>query len=917
MGIALLLTAMGRASNIGEDAMVGLSIADGLAGETVNRVMTDHSGQVWIATNSGVNLYNGKRLATFLFSDTRNRLVAVHDLCETADKSIYAATDEGLYRLAMGGKAFAKVLPEVLRPICLLAVGDTVYIGGKQGFQMYDGRRLKHIDVGVSRKGYDNIVNQYQKGDDGLIWFVGRYTLNSYDPRNGKITSISLLDVIPERGGLSQLCKVGRRFFVGTRNKGLWVYDADTNRAEQVAGVGHLVMSVSLSADGYVCVATDGAGAYLIDPGTREIVESYNMEQTGLRRLPANAVYSFYRDANGVNWFGFVRYGLAYASHSGTLFQPYRKGDFTTLGKNVRSFLLRGDECVIGSQSGFWFVTEGSSRFFSPEEFGGHIVNSIAWWQGEYYIGTFDGGLRVLDPQTMNLHRLAEVPHLDDAAIGAIKVGPDGRLWIGCSDGLFILEKNDGKVTVRNHYTEQNSHIAGGILLSITFDQRDNAWLTGIQGVSLYSGQSKEVVDTQFPAGFFNNEPNMLGILGHDGIIYMRNGPQLFYTTEGMREYGELRLPVRLSDKWCRAMADDMEGHLWLGSERGLLRFDYGLEHLLQFGYGEGLSGDQISEVCIDGNKRLWVATSRGLFSADLKELEQWTRDGHYKVQLYNLRLGSDLLTSTEEMAVNEKRRVRLSWNFTSEVLQAEAVLLDFARQQGRLYEYRLDGGSWRLVQDGESIDVRNLFIGLHQLEVRLAGVEGSASVYHLSVVPSLWAVLEAMLLVAILSAAFVFYRYRKNTKVLLSERDEIEEALIESEELRVQGEELPKYQRVRIDDEECADIVKRMRAYIERDKVYTDVDLKMKDLAEELHLSPSKLSQVFSLYLNENYYDFINRYRLNEFKRLIAEGEYKRYTITALSERCGFKKSNFFSTFRKVEGMTPAEYLRKQGVKA
>ena len=50
--------------------------------------------------------------------------------------------------------------------------------------------------------------------------------------------------------------------------------------------------------------------------------------------------------------------------------------------------------------------------------------------------------------------------------------------------------------------------------------------------------------------------------------------------------------------------------------------------------------------------------------------------------------------------------------------------------------------------------------------------------------------------------------------------------------------------------------------------------------------------------------------------QRLISEGEYKRYTITALSERCGFKKSNFFSTFRKVEGMTPVEYLKKEGVK-
>jgi len=37
-----------------------------------------------------------------------------------------------------------------------------------------------------------------------------------------------------------------------------------------------------------------------------------------------------------------------------------------------------------------------------------------------------------------------------------------------------------------------------------------------------------------------------------------------------------------------------------------------------------------------------------------------------------------------------------------------------------------------------------------------------------------------------------------------------------------------------------------------------------------------------------------------------------KQYTITALSEQCGFKRSNFFSTFRKSFGMTPVEYLKK-----
>lgn len=69
-------------------------------------------------------------------------------------------------------------------------------------------------------------------------------------------------------------------------------------------------------------------------------------------------------------------------------------------------------------------------------------------------------------------------------------------------------------------------------------------------------------------------------------------------------------------------------------------------------------------------------------------------------------------------------------------------------------------------------------------------------------------------------------------------------------------------------------------------------------------------------MYLKKNYYEFINSYRLKEFKRLVAEGACSKYTITALSEKCGFKKSSFFSTFRKEERMTPAEYLKGEKIK-
>lgn len=155
-------------------------------------------------------------------------------------------------------------------------------------------------------------------------------------------------------------------------------------------------------------------------------------------------------------------------------------------------------------------------------------------------------------------------------------------------------------------------------------------------------------------------------------------------------------------------------------------------------------------------------------------------------------------------------------------------------------------------------------------------------------------------------------------------ERDQIEDALIEMEhkealltEQQETAEETGgKYQQVKLTNEECADIVTRMRHYLEMERAYTNPDLKRADISRALNVPVAKLSYVFTMYLKENYYEFVNHYRLEAFKQLIAEGAYKQFTLTALSEQCGFKKTSFFTTFRKVEGMTPTEYLKRKNIK-
>ena len=909
--------------------MVNLTLIDGLAGETVHSFMTDHNGLIWIATTGGVNIYDGKHLQTLRIQNDKGYNSEIYDLCETADGTVYAATERGLYRLKLATERFEHILPEVKSPISLFAVGDTLYIGGEQGLQYWDGRRLHRKDVGVSRQGLDNVVRYYQRDAKGRIWFLGRHSLNSYDPKTDQVKTYDLITPMGGKQRLTQFDISNGKFYVGTRGGGLYVYEIKTGEARHLDSIGQQVMAVSLSADGYICVATDGTGAYLVDPESEQVVEHYNI---GVGQLPTNALYSFYRDKNGVNWFGTVRCGLVYEPHNSQLFKVYAPDGFSTLGMNVRSFCIRGSQSVIGLQNGLWFVDADRHirKYFSSQELGGNIVNNIVWWQGHYYIGMYDGGVRVLD-QNLTLSHQAFSPLLSKNSVGKIVVGPDSCLWIGCSDGLFIIKK-DGSY---RQLTEQNSHIVGGIIIDITFDRDGNAWLSGAKGLSLYSAASHDVVSTKFPVGFWNEEPYMRGCLGADGTVYMRNGPQLFYTRNKMNDFGEIKIPISMSDRWCRSMIDDGRGHLLLASERGLLHVYLDGSGLVQMGQGEGLIGNQMSEIWLEDNMRLWVATSKGLFTAMRNDFDHWITCQQYKLTLYQVRKGSDYLSPREMSIMVENHTINLSWNFTSQPLQAEPVLLDYAPQQGRLYEYRVDGSEWQRIDNGQSLDVRHLLMGRHTLTVRLMGVKGTETTWQLLVTPSIWAWLEFILFITAVVSLWLWWRYRKYTKEVIAEHQMTEQALIEeSEEFlamlsgkaeqRVKSEEYAvaldetaqKYSKVKIDDEECEGIVKRMKEYLERERVYTDADLKMKNLADVLHLSAPKLSQVFNLYLGENYYDFINRYRLDEFKRLIEAGEYKRYTITALSEQCGFKKSNFFSTFRKVEGLTPAEYLKKRGVR-
>ena len=91
--------------------------------------------------------------------------------------------------------------------------------------------------------------------------------------------------------------------------------------------------------------------------------------------------------------------------------------------------------------------------------------------------------------------------------------------------------------------------------------------------------------------------------------------------------------------------------------------------------------------------------------------------------------------------------------------------------------------------------------------------------------------------------------------------------------------------------------------------QIYMDPDITLDKLAESLKISPRDLSSLINRHFGINFYEFINRYRIEEAKRMLTSEEYKATTITDIYLKVGFNsKSVFYTFFKKLEGMTPSQ---------
>ena len=92
--------------------------------------------------------------------------------------------------------------------------------------------------------------------------------------------------------------------------------------------------------------------------------------------------------------------------------------------------------------------------------------------------------------------------------------------------------------------------------------------------------------------------------------------------------------------------------------------------------------------------------------------------------------------------------------------------------------------------------------------------------------------------------------------------------------------------------------------------KPYLDSELTLTSLAKQVNMNRNQLSEVINNSMGCNFYDFVNKYRVEEVKQLLTLPSNKDFTLLAIAFDAGFpSKSTFNSIFKKFTGLTPSEY--------
>lgn len=590
-----------------------LSINEGLSQSSVVDIAIDDAGFLWLATQDGLNRYDGRELVIFkknfddITTTTGSRLGKI---VNGQGNTLWLITSGGrLEKLNLYNETFASVRTidtVVLPPVSCLLQEDKnmLWIGtenrGLYGYDLTTNKIVEYYNYGNDDKPVRSIQYLF-KDSNHTLWVL----TNSGYARLGRDKDAGHHNEAtpPSRDGISYSVMDedgNKNLWIGSYGKGLFLKRAQDPALVPFTGYGGknnlpanlVIETVNVDDAGQIWVGTYGNGLYVID-AARSIINHYVNNKKDPFSISYNDVLSIKEDKQGGIWIGTDGGGVSHYDK--------RLNNFAMLtGNNVPEDISIEQVRAITTdrQGGVWIGTSSTGLTFAnsrnnifetyhyppaPNAEGNfdRVVSLYTDAQGDIWVGTQGNGLLVVDaiskkvktrffPDGSNGHSIP------DRTIWCMLPAQNNQVWAGTRNGgLCLMDKQKGLIT--NYNTSGGNRTLENNVRSLTqvndstlgigFEKRGVQFLNTRTG-NLFVRPNKTLdsliaLETIFKCVWYRNPLLWIGTLGRGMIAFDLN------TGEAHIINDQQGLP----NNTVYGIMPGEEDHLWLSTNKGICRF--------------------------------------------------------------------------------------------------------------------------------------------------------------------------------------------------------------------------------------------------------------------------------------------------------------------------------------------------------
>lgn len=574
-----------------------------LSSSMLNKIYQDRDGIIWIATEDGLNRYDGAKFTVYrneknnphsllndyvrtLFEDSKGRLfVGSLNGLQTYDRATDSFTTIPTY-LANG----TPVAPNVG---AVFERGNGEILIGTSGHGLF---RLEVQGDSTSARQADqlipsSLVTYLYQDRKGNLWIAtgdnGMFRLDG----NNQLTHYSGEESIAWNT-ISSMCEDAQgNLYMGSLKKGLFKYHANTDTFTPITYTHNPNLPVkTLYPDGQdkILIGTDGTGMKVYNIPEQKIEEAeFSTTAFDLKKAK---IHSILKDRTGNTWLGFFQKGV--------MIIPAVTNGFKYLGYKSSIHNVIGSSCV---------------------------MSACKDHAGTLWVGTDNDGIYAVAPDnTLKAHFApADHAHSVPATIMSIFEDSNHNMWIGSYlNGMARLDTRTGRCEYLK-LPNGTSNLMESVF-SFAEDNNKTLWI-GTMGGGLYhmNINTREIVScpTAAPGNADWTKINMLHNSWINCLLHTADDKLYIGTYDGlgcldiktMDFVSPLKNRRILYGDVIYALHEGSDGTVWIGTSKGLKRLNPHTAEVQEYTVREGLPSNYICAIKEDTNGILWISTNYGI----------------------------------------------------------------------------------------------------------------------------------------------------------------------------------------------------------------------------------------------------------------------------------------------------------------